>query len=106
MTPAIIDVLVGLWIFMSTFAWEHTVPEFVNTMLTGSFAVLFGIAALADRRARYFEIALGVWLLLSVRLLTAGPMTHWNNSICGVLLLVAGLMGWRRRRSSDLHARS
>jgi uncharacterized membrane protein len=105
MTPAIIDILVGLWIFMSSFAWGHTVPEFVNTLVTGSLAVLFGIATLADRRARYFEIALGVWLLLSMRFLTADQATHWNNGICGAVLLLAGLLGWKRRRAPDPQAR-
>ena len=104
---AIIDILVGLWIFMSSFAWQHTVPEFVNTLLCGSFAIFFGIGALADRRVRYLEMTLALWLFLSTHLLAVGKETLWNNTICAVALFVAGLMGGgSQRQPSRLPSRS
>jgi uncharacterized membrane protein YjjP (DUF1212 family) len=105
MTAAIIDILVGLWIFMSTFAWQHTTPEFINTIVCGALAVWFGIAALADRRARYLELALASWLLLSGHVLTgASRETLWNNTVCAFALFVGGLLGGWRRRAHDLRA--
>jgi hypothetical protein len=106
MASAFIDVLVGLWIFMSTFAWLHTVPEFVNTIVCGSLAVLFGLAGLADRRARLLEVVLGFWLVASMHFLAAGRPTLWNNAVCGVALLVGGLLGGTRQRAADPRVRS
>ena len=110
MTPRIVNALVGVWLFVSAFAWPHTHGQAVNTVACGLLAVVFALISLFVEPARYLNMALGVWLFLSTFFLPSlRQATLWNNAIMAVVLFVAALLSPGPddlRRERDLFSRT
>lgn len=87
----IFSIALGIWLFLSTFFWEHTPAQFTNTWLVGIVATVIGFLSLAYPRARAFNVAVAIWLFFSTFFLPAEGETIWNNAIVAILLLVASL---------------
>jgi len=90
-------VLVGAWLFVAAFVMEPgggtpTSQQFTNTWLSAAFAVFFGLLSLAVPRARLFNVAVGVWLVVSTFAFPTPGELIWNNVICGVLLAALALV--------------
>jgi hypothetical protein len=57
-------------------------------------AIVFAVAALYLRRARYLNAAVGAWLFVSALLMsTLGEATLWNNAVVGLAVLIAAFLG-------------
>ncbi len=98
--PRITNLVLGAWLFLSTFLWPHTSAQATNSWLCGALIMVF--AALSNRyaNARYANAALGVWLFISVwALATRTPATFWNNLLVGVAVFFVSLMGVMPRRA-------
>lgn len=88
----ILMVAVGVWLFLSAFAWGHTPNEFTNTWLCGVLAAAIGLASLASPPVRYFNTALAIWLFASAFFVSSSGETTWNNAVAAVILFAASLM--------------
>jgi hypothetical protein len=80
------NMVLGLWLFASAFAWDHSRVSRTNAWLVGLLIFGCSLAALRYSRARWANSALSAWLFTSTLFLIR-PMhisTVWNN------LLVAG----------------
>jgi hypothetical protein len=97
--------VLGVWLFISAFAWKHSPEQQTNTWVCGLIAL--GVAMLSSfvRSARYLNAALAVWLFISAFSLPTLPIssvgTTWNNVIVALLLFATSLVGergWRGDR--------
>ncbi len=88
-----INILLGIWLFISAFIWPHTAAERANTWIMGILCVLFALIATGVSTARWLNTALAVWLFISVWALphdNAG--TAWNNVIVAIVVFFVSLI--------------
>lgn len=91
--PRLLNVVVGVWLFISAFAWPHTWASQTNSWLVGVAIVIAALAGLAVPRARLVNTAFAIWLALStVTFLHSGPATIWNNLLVALLAFIFSLV--------------
>jgi hypothetical protein len=92
--PRIINLILGVWLFISAFVWVHTQAQMTNTWILGVLAVVFSLVSIyADSRARYLNTILSIWLFISVWALPRYNVgTAWNNVIVAILMFIFSLM--------------
>ena len=88
-------ILVGAWLLFAgvTFHFDpaQSPNQQTNTWLSGAFALVIGLISLAAPRARLFNTAVGLWLVISAFALRTSGENLWNNLICGLLLVAFSL---------------
>ncbi len=105
MEVRILNVLLGIWLFVSAFVWEHATAQRVNSLVLGVVCTVAAVLALRLRPARWVNMALAAWLFLSVIVLPrSGSFGMWNNLLVAVcMFIVAGVPGYdelvRERRA-------
>jgi hypothetical protein len=91
--PRVLNIILGVWLFISAFAWPHTMAQRTNTWIVGVLEVIFAIAASYVIQARYLNTLLAIWLFISAFALpTMNVGTIWNNVIVAILTFVLSLM--------------
>lgn len=91
--PRIANILLGVWLFISAFAWMHSPQQFTNTWLVGAGIALFGLIGLATPSARYVNLILAVWLFISAWALpTVATGTLWNNILVALAVFILSLI--------------
>jgi hypothetical protein len=92
-TPRIINVILGVWLFISAFAWPHSHAQMTNTWICGVLCVLFALISMAVPWVRYLNTALAIWLFISAWALpTLSPGTVWNNVLCAIAIFIVSLV--------------
>ena len=89
-----LNIIVGVWLFISAFAWRHSAAQFTNTWIMGIVVAAIAALALTWPTIRYLNTLAGAWLIMSAFALptiTAG--TRWNNFIVGIVVVVLSLAG-------------
>ncbi len=87
-----INVVLGIWLFISAFAWEHTFAERTNTWILGVLCVVFALVAMSTSTARWLNTALAIWLFISVWALPHDNLgTMWNNAIVAIVVFLVSL---------------
>jgi hypothetical protein len=88
-----INVVLGVWLFISAFAWPHSHAQHANTWILGVLCVIFALAAMAAPMARYLNTALAIWLFISAWALpTASVGTIWNNVLVAIAIFIVSLV--------------
>jgi lysylphosphatidylglycerol synthetase-like protein (DUF2156 family) len=104
MTARIFNVLIGTWLFVSSFAWPHTHGQHLAAMICGALTVLLSLGTTYFAGLRYFTAVIAVMLVV---LTVASPhgwdRTSWHNVVIGVAIFIAALVdrgpaGVRRER--------
>jgi hypothetical protein len=91
--PRIINVILGVWLFISAFAWPHTHAQMTNTWICGVLCVLFALVAMAVPWVRYLNTLLAIWLFISAWALPSGtPGTIWNNVLVAIAIFIVSLV--------------
>jgi hypothetical protein len=90
----IANVILGVWLFISAFAWLHSSAQFTNTWILGVLQVIFALVALFSApQARYLNTALAIWLFISAFALPRLSIgTTWNNAIVAILTFLFSLV--------------
>lgn len=91
--PRLVNAVLGVWLFISAFAWPHTVAQRTNTWILGVLAVIFALVAMKAPRARYLNTILAIWLFISAWALPrimAG--TVWNNVLVAIAIFIVSLL--------------
>ena len=86
------NIILGIWLFISAFIWQHTPAQFTNTWIMGVIITVFGLIALSVPNARYVNTVASIWLFISAWMLRperAG--TVWNNVIVALLVFFISL---------------
>jgi hypothetical protein len=89
MTASVVNVVIGVWLFLSAFLWPHVAAQFNNAWAAGVLVVTFALAGLGHKSwARYLNAALGGWLLFSTIILRPASLgTIVNHVVCGIALV-------------------
>lgn len=88
-----INLALGIWLFVSAFAWPHTHQQYVNALIVGTLYTAIAAVALHAPQVRFLNVALSLWLAFSAHLFpTLHATTSWNSLIVALLVLVVTLM--------------
>ncbi len=101
-----INVVLGIWLFISAFVWPHTIAQRTNTWILGVLCVVFALIAMSTPTARWLNTILAIWLFISVWALPHQNLgTMWNNAIVAIIVFLASLVpGPGERRVATSHA--
>jgi hypothetical protein len=92
-SPRLINVALGVWLFVSAFLWRHSHAQLTNTWIVGVLCVLVALVGMAVPRARYINTLLAIWLFVSAWALpTISVGTIWNNVLVSIAVFVISLV--------------
>jgi hypothetical protein len=92
-SPRVINVILGIWLFISAFAWPHTQAQLTNTWILGALCVVFALVAMGVPWVRYLNTLLAIWLFISAWALpTSSAGTIWNNVLVAIAIFVVSLI--------------
>ena len=92
MAARTLNVLLGVWLFVSAFVWAHSQAQLTNTWIRGVLCVVFALFAMRAERARFLNTALAVWLFVSAFALPGSSQgTVWNNALVASAVFVVSL---------------
>lgn len=79
----------GLWLFISAFAWEHAPSSRINTALVGLFVLVSAVTATGWAMVRHLTMVLALWLAFStLAAYPDGPAASWNNMVVAFIIIV------------------
>jgi hypothetical protein len=88
-----LNLILGLWLFVSAFVWPRTGATFANAWIVGLLAAVFAVMGMARGPARFANTALSAWLLVSVVALPhRSSIGRWNDLAVAALMLVLSLV--------------
>ncbi len=88
-----IQILLGIWLFISAFIWPHTSAQMNNAWICGVITVVFAVIALRAPQARYVNTALAVWLFISTFAMPRMSVgTTWNNILVAIAIFIVSLV--------------
>lgn len=103
MTARVMTILLGLWLFMSTFLWPHHPDQVMNGWACGLLTILIAATAIAQPMVRYLGAALGLWVVLSsVALQHLSMATVWSNLFAGALIVGLSMAPSAPRNNSGI----
>ena len=88
-----LNVVLGVWLFISDFLWRHSHAQFTNTWIMGIVVAVVAVIAMSVFVARYFNTIAGAWLIISgfaLPRVTGG--TAWNNVLVGIAVFLVSLV--------------
>lgn len=89
----IVNLLLGVWLFISAFVWPHTHAQMTNTWILGVLTVIFALVAMRVPKVRYLNSLLSVWLFISAFALhRLNNGTAWNNAILAIVIFFLSLV--------------
>ncbi len=91
--PRYLNALIAAWLFVSAFAWTHTMELRQDTWIVGLLMFIAALAAVAAPAFRWVNTVLAVWLFISTLALPhTMPATMWNNIIVSIVVFVLSLI--------------
>ncbi|MCA1829282.1 MAG: SPW repeat protein [Myxococcales bacterium] len=92
MAARTLNVLLGIWLFISAFIWPHTSAQMTNTWILGVLCVVFALIATKVDQVRFLNTALAIWLFVSAFVLTTQSAgTRWNNALVAIAVFIISL---------------
>jgi hypothetical protein len=88
----IVNIILGIWLFISAFIWPHSYAQMNNTWIVGLLTVAFALVAMRVPEVRYLNTILAVWLFISVWALPSiSQATMWNNAIVAIAIFFVSM---------------
>ncbi len=92
LSPRIVNLVLGVWLFATAFLWPHTPPQMTNAWLCGALIALFSLVASVSPNLRYFNTAVALWLFISAFALHNGnAATFWNNLLVSIAVFFVSI---------------
>jgi hypothetical protein len=92
-SPRVVNVVIGVWLFISAFIWPHTEAQMTNTWICGVLCVVFALVGMVVPWVRYLNTILAIWLFISAWAIpSAHPGTIWNNVLCAIAIFIVSLV--------------
>jgi hypothetical protein len=89
----VVNVVVGIWLFVSAFVLPHTYAQFTNTWILGILTVVFALGAVRFAPVRFLNTLLAIWLFISAFAFSGNfYATVWNNAIVAIVIFVISLI--------------
>jgi hypothetical protein len=99
MEARVLNILLGIWLFISAFVWAHTPAQLTNTWILGVLCVVFALIAMRRNEVRFLNTALAVWLFISAFVLPShSRATVWNNALVAIAIFIVSLAPPERLR--------
>lgn len=93
MAPRIVNMLLGVWLFVSALVWPHSWAQRAIALVFGVVAFAFALAGLYRRPFRYVNALIGAFLVVFAVLVPhARAATPWNELLVGLAMLVTSLV--------------
>ncbi len=99
MRPRRVNVVLGIWLFVSAFLWPHTVVQRTNTWVLGLLYVGIALIAMRVPSVRYLNTVLALWLFISAFALPASLGTTFNNALVADAILIFSIGEVARSKS-------
>jgi hypothetical protein len=91
-TARIINIVLGVWLFVSAFLWPHSYAQMTNTWIVGLLCIAFALIAMRVPEVRYLNTILAAWLFISVWALPSISLaTQWNNALIALAIFFVSL---------------
>ena len=88
-----INLLLGVWLVISAFVWQHTLEQQTNAWIVGVLVAVFALVAIGREQARYLNTALSIWLFVSIWALpTVAEATQWNHGLVALAVFIFSLV--------------
>jgi hypothetical protein len=92
----LVNVVLGVWLVISAFAWPHSYAQQTNTWILGLLCVVFALVAFYDPVVRYLNTVLATWLFISCWALPQLSLgTLWNNALVAIAIFFVSLLPMR-----------
>ncbi len=92
-TARILNLILGVWLFISAFVWPHNPAQQTNTWIMGVIGVVVALVAMSVSPARWVNTAMSIWLFISVWALPHQNLaTQWNNALVAIAIFVLSLV--------------
>lgn len=107
MSPRIFNVLMGIWLFISAFAWRHSPAEFWAALICGAVTIVLTLGTFYVPGLRYLVAVFALMLLVeSVTAAASVRRTAWHDAIIAIAIFVAAMLsrGPARARRELSHA--
>jgi hypothetical protein len=89
----IVNLVLGIWLFISAFVWPHTTAQMTNTWILGVLTVIFALVAMRFPPVRYLNTILAIWLFISAFALhRLNNGTVWNNALLAIVIFFLSLV--------------
>jgi uncharacterized membrane protein HdeD (DUF308 family) len=93
MNPRIFNVLMGVWLFISAFAWRHSPAQFWAALICGALTVLLTLATFYVPGVRYLVAVFAVFLFVESLTGAAGfRRTAWHDAIIAIAIFAAAML--------------
>jgi len=93
MNPRIFNVLMGIWLFISAFAWRHSPVQFWAALICGAVTILLTLGTFYVPGLRYLIAVFAVFLFVESLTGAAGfRRTAWHDAIIAIAIFVAALL--------------
>jgi uncharacterized membrane protein len=90
----VVNLVIGVWLFISAFVWPHTVQSRANTWILGLIIVVFALISMAQPTARWLNTLAAIWLFFStLAIFHTEQGTVWNNVIVAIVVFAVSFIG-------------
>ena len=94
MAARVLNLLIGVWLFISAFVWPHTVAARTNTWILGVLSVVVALIAMAQPMARWLNTLAAIWLFFSTLAIShTTQATVINNIIVAIVVFILSFIG-------------
>jgi hypothetical protein len=94
-----------VWLFISAFAWRHTMPLRQDTWIVALLTFIVALVAVAAPAFRWVNTVLAVWLFVSTLAFRhTMPATLWNNIIVAIVVFALSLVPSASQRTAARRA--
>lgn len=104
----VVNIVLGIWLFLSAFMWSHSASQMTNTWVCGALVAIFAAIAFAVPVVRYVNTVLAIWVFISAFALPiVSRATVWNNALVAIAIFIFSLVpaGVERGRYFGLRRR-
>jgi hypothetical protein len=94
--PRAFNLVLGVWLLISAFAWPHPRWQLLNTAIPGMAIVVFALVACLAPRVRYLNTVLSAYLLVSAWCSPTNTLaeiaTQANNMFVGLWIFLVSVL--------------
>lgn len=90
------SLVLGLWLQISTFAWQHTDSSRISAWLPGLLISVVAVLSMSSPPMRWLNGVLALWLIAwTVVAASTEALTYWNGIVVGLLVMILSTVGTR-----------
>lgn len=88
------NVLLGLWLQISAFAWPHGDSSRISSWVMGLLISIVAVLSMGAPPMRWLNGVLGLWLIAWTVVSASGDaLSYWNGVVAGLLVVVLSTIG-------------